>query len=99
MLDAVIMPSRRLVRGTDVPGRVALRQGGSAASCARWLARLGSIAGWVGAPLALAIGIIQKSNGVSGAFVDALFVGTCALVAGTLNEAAHRLAQRAATPP
>ena len=41
MLDAVIMPSRRLLRGTDVPGRVALRQGGSAASCARWLARLG----------------------------------------------------------
>jgi hypothetical protein len=65
----------------------------------RWLARLGSIAGWVGAPLALAIGIIQKSNGVSEAFVDALFVGTCALVAGTLNEAAHRLARRAATPP
>ena len=31
--------------------------------------------------------------------VDALFVGTCALVAGTLNEATHRLAQRAATPP
>jgi hypothetical protein len=65
----------------------------------RWLARLGSIVGWVGAPLAMVIGIIQKSNGVSGAFVDALFVGTCALVAGTLNEAARRLAQRAATPP
>jgi sugar/nucleoside kinase (ribokinase family) len=27
--------------GTDVPGRVALRQGGSAANTARWLARLG----------------------------------------------------------
>jgi ribokinase len=41
MLDAVIMPAQPLERGTDVPGRVALRQGGSAASCARWLARLG----------------------------------------------------------
>lgn len=42
MLDAVIMPSRPLERGTDVPGRVALRQGGSAANAARWLARLGA---------------------------------------------------------
>ena len=41
MLDAVIMPAQPLERGTDVPGRVALRQGGSAASCARWLALLG----------------------------------------------------------
>jgi sugar/nucleoside kinase (ribokinase family) len=42
MLDAVITPSRPLDRGTDVPGRVALRQGGSAANTARWLARLGA---------------------------------------------------------
>jgi sugar/nucleoside kinase (ribokinase family) len=41
MLDAVVIPSRPLERGTDVPGRVMLRQGGSAASTARWLARLG----------------------------------------------------------
>jgi sugar/nucleoside kinase (ribokinase family) len=41
MLDAVVMPTRPLERGTDVPGRVALRQGGSAANSARWLARLG----------------------------------------------------------
>lgn len=41
MLDAVIVPAQPLERGTDVPGRVALRQGGSAASCARWLALLG----------------------------------------------------------
>ena len=41
MLDVVIMPAQPLERGTDVPGRVALRQGGSAASCARWLALLG----------------------------------------------------------
>ena len=42
MLDVVVAPARALVRGTDVPGRVQLRQGGSAASTARWLARLGA---------------------------------------------------------
>jgi sugar/nucleoside kinase (ribokinase family) len=42
MLDAVIVPSRPLERGTDIPGRVMLRQGGSAANAARWLARLGA---------------------------------------------------------
>ena len=42
MLDAVIAPTVPLERGTDVPGRVALRQGGSAANCARWLALLGT---------------------------------------------------------
>lgn len=41
MLDAVVIPGRPLERGTDVPGRVMLRQGGSAANAARWLARLG----------------------------------------------------------
>ena len=42
MLDVVVIPSRPLERGTDVPGTVALRQGGSAANTARWLARLGA---------------------------------------------------------
>jgi sugar/nucleoside kinase (ribokinase family) len=42
MLDVVLAPTRPLLSGTDVPGRVALRQGGSAATTARWLARLGS---------------------------------------------------------
>jgi ribokinase len=41
VLDAVLAPSRPLESGTDVPGHVALRQGGSAANTARWLARLG----------------------------------------------------------
>ena len=41
MLDAVLAPSQTMVRGTDVPGRVMLRQGGSAANAARWLGRLG----------------------------------------------------------
>ncbi|HET7702444.1 MAG TPA: PfkB family carbohydrate kinase [Candidatus Limnocylindrales bacterium] len=42
MLDVVLAPERALETGTDVPGRVALRQGGSAANTARWLARLGA---------------------------------------------------------
>ena len=42
MLDVVVIPSRPLERGTDVPGKVALRQGGSAANTARWLSRLGA---------------------------------------------------------
>ena len=42
LLDVVIAPSRPLVAATDVPGRVSLRQGGSAANTARWLARLGA---------------------------------------------------------
>jgi sugar/nucleoside kinase (ribokinase family) len=42
MLDVVLAPSRALESGTDVPGRVALVQGGSAANTARWLGRLGA---------------------------------------------------------
>jgi sugar/nucleoside kinase (ribokinase family) len=42
MLDVVLAPSRALETGTDVPGRVQLRQGGSAAGTARWLGRLGA---------------------------------------------------------
>jgi sugar/nucleoside kinase (ribokinase family) len=42
VLDAVLAPTRSLESGTDVPGRVAMRQGGSAANTARWLARLGA---------------------------------------------------------
>ena len=42
MVDVVLAPARALESGTDVPGRVQLRQGGSAANTARWLARLGT---------------------------------------------------------
>jgi sugar/nucleoside kinase (ribokinase family) len=42
LLDAVLAPDTPLRSGTDVAGRVVLRQGGSAASTARWLARLGA---------------------------------------------------------
>ena len=41
MLDVVLAPARPLEVGTDVPGRVAMVQGGSAANTARWLGRLG----------------------------------------------------------
>ena len=42
MVDVVLAPARPLQSGTDVPGRVMLRPGGSAANTARWLARLGA---------------------------------------------------------
>ena len=42
MIDVVLAPTRPLEHGTDVPGRVTLVQGGSAANTARWLARLGA---------------------------------------------------------
>jgi len=42
VLDVVLAPVRELERGTDVPGRALLRQGGSAANTARWLGRLGA---------------------------------------------------------
>ena len=41
VLDVVLTPARPLEAGSDVPGRVALVQGGSAANTARWVARLG----------------------------------------------------------
>jgi ribokinase len=42
VVDVVLAPDRDLARGTDVTGRVHLRQGGSAATTARWLGRLGA---------------------------------------------------------
>jgi len=42
LLDVVITPERPPESGTDVPGRIALVQGGSAANTARWLSRLGA---------------------------------------------------------
>lgn len=47
MVDVVLTSERPLASGTDVPGRVTLRQGGSAANTARWLARLGARTGLV----------------------------------------------------
>ncbi|MEO7230144.1 MAG: PfkB family carbohydrate kinase [Candidatus Limnocylindrales bacterium] len=42
VLDVVLAPDRPIETGTDVPGSVRIRQGGSAANTARWLARLGT---------------------------------------------------------
>jgi sugar/nucleoside kinase (ribokinase family) len=41
VLDVVLMASAPIESGTDIPGKVEIRQGGSAANVARWLARLG----------------------------------------------------------
>jgi sugar/nucleoside kinase (ribokinase family) len=42
VLDVVVAPARPLEPGTDVAGRIAFVQGGSAANAARWMARLGA---------------------------------------------------------
>lgn len=42
VLDVVVAPDRALERGSDVTGAVRLRQGGSAATAARWLGRVGA---------------------------------------------------------
>jgi sugar/nucleoside kinase (ribokinase family) len=42
VLDVVLHASTPIESGTDVPGRVEIRLGGSAAVCARWLAHLGA---------------------------------------------------------
>lgn len=48
-LDVVLRPEARLALGTDVRGRVEFRAGGSAANSARWAARLGARASFIGA--------------------------------------------------
>jgi sugar/nucleoside kinase (ribokinase family) len=42
IVDVVLRPERALEHGSDVPGRVAFAQGGSASTAARWLGRLGA---------------------------------------------------------
>ncbi len=42
LLDVVVAPLVPMALATDVPGRISLRQGGSAATTACWLARLGA---------------------------------------------------------
>lgn len=43
VLDVVLAPDQGLARGSDVTGRVLMRQGGSASNAARWLGRLGML--------------------------------------------------------
>ena len=68
MLDVVLAPARALEVGTDVPGRIALVQGGSAANTARWLGRLGAHATLIGAvgrdPAGRALVDAVRSDGV-----------------------------------
>jgi sugar/nucleoside kinase (ribokinase family) len=49
VVDVVLAPSMDLATGTDVPGRVMLRQGGSATTTALWLGRCGARAALVAA--------------------------------------------------
>jgi sugar/nucleoside kinase (ribokinase family) len=69
MLDVVLAPDRPLETGTDVPGRVALIQGGSAANTARWLARLGARATLISAvgrdPEGRALVDLVRADGVT----------------------------------
>ena len=77
VLDTVLAPGRPLESGTDVPGRVALRQGGSAANTARWLAHLG-----VRTSLVAAVGRDPIGRALVGAMSDAGVVPRIARVAG-----------------
>jgi sugar/nucleoside kinase (ribokinase family) len=49
VVDVVLAPAAELASGTDVPGRVMLRQGGSATTTARWLGRSGAQASLIAA--------------------------------------------------
>jgi sugar/nucleoside kinase (ribokinase family) len=42
VVDVVLRPDRPIQHGSDVPGRVSFAQGGSAATTARWIGRLGA---------------------------------------------------------
>jgi ribokinase len=68
LLDVVVRPDRAIVPATDVPGAVRLRQGGSAATSARWLARLGAASRLVTAigrdPVGRALVRAVESDGV-----------------------------------
>jgi sugar/nucleoside kinase (ribokinase family) len=77
VLDAVLAPARPLDTGTDVPGRVALRQGGSAANTARWLAHLG-----VRTSLVAAVGRDPIGRALVAAMREAGVVPRVARVAG-----------------
>jgi sugar/nucleoside kinase (ribokinase family) len=49
VVDIVATPSEPLAHASDASGTVVFRQGGSAANTARWVARLGGRAGFIGA--------------------------------------------------
>jgi len=67
-VDVVLAPGQALARGTDVPGRVMFRAGGSAANTARWLGRLGADVSLIAAvgrdPAARALEAVLRVDGV-----------------------------------
>jgi sugar/nucleoside kinase (ribokinase family) len=69
VVDVVLAPDRPLEHGTDVPGGVRLVQGGSAATTARWLSRLGARASMIAAvgrdPAGRALVEALRSDGVT----------------------------------
>jgi ribokinase len=69
VVDVVLAPDRPLEHATDVPGRVRLVQGGSAATTARWLGRLGARSSMIGAvgrdPEGRALVEALRSDGVT----------------------------------
>jgi sugar/nucleoside kinase (ribokinase family) len=96
MVDTVLMPARSMVRGTDVPGRVMLRQGGSAANTARWLGRLGGrvqlvcAVGRDGVGRALVDAVRRDGVIVRGARVRKLPTGRIGVVVSPVNDLAGR---------
>jgi sugar/nucleoside kinase (ribokinase family) len=96
MLDTVLMPARSMVRGTDVAGRVMLRQGGSAANTARWIGRLGGrvqlvcAVGRDGAGRALVHAVRRDGVVVRGARVRTLPTGRIGVVVSPVNDLAGR---------
>jgi sugar/nucleoside kinase (ribokinase family) len=65
LVDVVVRPATPPVPGTDVPGRIELRAGGSAANTARWIARLGARA-----KLIAAIGRDRSGRALAAALRD-----------------------------
>jgi sugar/nucleoside kinase (ribokinase family) len=73
LLDIVVVGDEPLQRGTDVPGTVRFRQGGSAANVARTFSRLGGRATFIGAIGADSMGRrLVSSLRVSGVTVHAV---------------------------
>jgi ribokinase len=75
VVDVVLAPDRPLEHGTDVPGQVRLVQGGSAATTARWLGRLGARSSMIAAvgrdPAGRALVEALRSDGVTARVVRA----------------------------
>jgi ribokinase len=73
VVDVVLASGRPLEHGTDVPGQVRIVQGGSAATAARWLGRLGARTSMIAAvgrdPAGRALVEALRSDGVTARIV------------------------------